>query len=470
MKLFYEPESGRMGDIIPFYEDGIYRLFYLGKGWQSIATQNQLDFSDPRPTGIHGGTGSVVKADGIYHMFYCKFASHPYNRQFVCHATSPDLRDWTEHPEHTFQPDDVIYEMSDWRDPHVIRNEEEGCWWMLVAAQKKGRTMRKGCVGLCKSADLVRWEYCEPLYAPAVNQSALECPDLFRWGDWWYLTYSSYTDRFTAQYRMSRSPCGPWTAPATDTFDSRCFYAPKHGTNGKEHYMYGWNPRRDMNIWNFNPPAYPGKDYNTWDWGGTMIVHRLVQNADGTLGVCPPEAVDSAFPVRETVSFEPLTGSWQLTADAAAADSPCGYASLLMNRIPKRCRLEMKAVFTRTPREFGVALQVDRDFAMGYYLIFEPNRHRVQYKTGLRMYEDGGKMFPYEVEQERPFEWEAGREYRIRIFVDETVLVLYADDQLALSTRMFDRSGLQFGLFVSDGSAQFRDIRLYTENTEDGEN
>ena len=29
MKLFYEPESGRMGDIIPFYEDGIYRLFYL---------------------------------------------------------------------------------------------------------------------------------------------------------------------------------------------------------------------------------------------------------------------------------------------------------------------------------------------------------------------------------------------------------------------------------------------------------
>ena len=139
-----------------------------------------------------------------------------------------------------------------------------------------------------------------------------------------------------------------------------------------------------------------------------------------------------------------------------------GYACLLMNRVPECCKLEMDVSFEGNPREFGIALQVDPDFAMGYYLLFEPNRGRIQYKTGLRMYEDGGKMFPYEVEQERPFAWQAGKTYHVRIFVQDSILLLYVDG-VALGTRMFDRKGYRFGLFVSDGAASFRDIRLLTE-------
>ena len=147
----------------------------------------------------------------------------------------------------------------------------------------------------------------------------------------------------------------------------------------------------------------------------------------------------------------------------ACVDTPAGYASLLLNRVPDCCKLEMDVSFEDDPREFGVAVQVDQDFAMGYYLIFEPNRHRIQYKTGLRMYEDGGKMFPYEVEQERPFEWEPGKKHHVRVFVQDSILLLYVDDQAALGTRMFDRQGYRFGLFASDGSAAFSNIRLMTE-------
>lgn len=465
MRIFYHPEDGRMGDIIPFFEDGVFRLFYLGKGWCNISTRDQLHFSDPFCTEIHGGTGSVIKVDQTYHMFYCKFTFHPYMRQYICHAVSDDLRNWTELPEETFQPDDRLYEMSDWRDPHVIWSEEEQCWWMLTAAQQKGRTMRKGCVGLCRSTDLHHWEICPPLYAPATNQSAHECPDMFQWGDWWYLTYSVYTDRFETVYRMARSPRGPWITPKMDTFDTRCFYAAKHGTDGTHHYMYGWNPQREKNLWHFNPEQYPGKDYNTWDWGGTMIVHELVQQSDGTLAVKPPEAVDHAFSRPETMELLPLNGAWVTGSDSACVDTPDAYACMLMNHVPQCGKLEMDVSFEGAPREFGVALQVDPDFALGYYLVFEPNRQRIQYKTGIRMYEDGGKMFPYEVEQERPFEWESGREYHVRIFVQDSILLLYVDDRVALGTRMFDRKGFRFGLFVSDGSARFSNIRLWTEST-----
>ena len=79
--LFYFPEDGRMGDIIPYYEDGAYKLFYLGFGWSNITTRDQLHFENPFKTGIRGGTGSVIKVDGKYHMFYCKFTFQPYMRR-----------------------------------------------------------------------------------------------------------------------------------------------------------------------------------------------------------------------------------------------------------------------------------------------------------------------------------------------------------------------------------------------------
>ena len=201
-------------------------------------------------------------------------------------------------------------------------------------------------------------------------------------------------------------------------------------------------------------------DYNTWDWGGTMIVHKLIQNEDGTLSVTPPEAVDNALVTSVVPEIKPINGKWQVTENSAAVSSPYGYASLLMNQVPEVCKLEMDVRFTDAPREFGVALQLDNDFAMGYYLLFEPNRGRVQYKTGLRMYEDGGKMFPYDVEQERPFTWEADRTYHLRIFVEDSILLLYLDDTIALGTRMLDRKNGRFGLFVSEGSASFENIRL----------
>ena len=458
--IFYCSKSGKVGDVIPYFEEGEFKLFYLDGGWCSVSTKDQLHFYNEYRTAIHGGTGSIVKVNDLYHMFYCKFPNYPYPRQFACHATSSDLVNWEEHPEDSFQPDGEIYEMSDWRDPHVIWNEEEQRWWMLLAAQKRGKTMRKGCVGLCVSSDLKRWEYREPLYAPATNQSAHECPDIFKIGEWWYLTYSVYTDRFQTLYRMSKSPHGPWITPNVDTFDTRCFYAAKHGTNGTEDFMYGWNPRREKNIWKFNPQEAHGMDYNTWDWGGTMIVHKLIQREDGTLCVSPPTAVDQAFSKQVALEWSPINGEWQVKDCSASVESLYGYASLLMNRVQTCCKLEMDIHFTKTPREFGIALQLDSDFAMGYYLLFEPNRGRVQYKTGLRMFEDGGKMFPYDVEQERPFTCEPGRTYHVRLFIQDSILLLYLDDSIALGTRMFDRSGGRFGLFVSEGSACFDNVQL----------
>lgn len=100
---------------------------------------------------------------------------------------------------------------------------------------------------------------------------------------------------------------------------------------------------------------------------------------------------------------------------------------------------------------------------MGCSLVFEPLRNRVQYKSGIRLFEDGGKMFPYEVGMERPLNLTSSNKVHVELFIQDSILVAYFNDQLALSTRMFNYSGRNFGLFASDGKAKFENIKLYTQ-------
>lgn len=274
-RIFYRPDNAWVGDVIPYYEDGEFKLFYLhgwrdnyreglDHGWHLLGTKDFVNYREDGACKIEGGTGHILKVDDIYHMFYCIF---PEGKQFACHAVSKDLQTWEPIPEDTFGPDGEIYELADWRDPFVFWNEEEGQYWMLIAALTKGPTNRKGCTGLLSSKDLKHWEYREPLYAPNLHVGAHECPDLFRIGEWWYLIYSSYTGRFGTFYRMSRSLNGPWITPQEEAFDGRAYYAAKSVSDGQKRYLFGWNPTKDDDLFGWNPPKASGKDYDTWGLG-----------------------------------------------------------------------------------------------------------------------------------------------------------------------------------------------------------
>lgn len=45
------------------------------------------------------------------------------------------------------------------------------------------------------------------------------------------------------------------------------------------------------------------------DWGGTMVVHKLIQNHDGTLSVTVPQAVDETLKLKHKTPMVPIAGS-----------------------------------------------------------------------------------------------------------------------------------------------------------------
>lgn len=77
MQLFYTPQHARVGDVIPYYEDGKFHLFYLKNwnpyfgsdrkdGWHLLNTKDMVHYGPETAIGILGETGSVIWADGLF--------------------------------------------------------------------------------------------------------------------------------------------------------------------------------------------------------------------------------------------------------------------------------------------------------------------------------------------------------------------------------------------------------------------
>ena len=181
-----------------------------------------------------------------------------------------------------------IYHYSDWRAPRVVYREDLDEYWMFLAARANKPHSQTGCVGLCVSKDLKTWEYREPVYFPERFNGACECPDVFRMGDWYYLVFSSYTNLFGTYYVKCPVDGTGWQIPENHRLDARAFYAAKTAGHDMERYICGWNPTKDENIFGFWPDKFKGRDCRTWDWGGSMVVHQLIQQPDGNLGLALP--------------------------------------------------------------------------------------------------------------------------------------------------------------------------------------
>ena len=466
--FFYKPEGAWAADFVPFYKDGRFHLFYLhdwrdpaqhgeGTPWYQVGTKAFCQFAEhgemlPRGTreeqDLYVFTGSVIEAEGRYHIFYTGHNPHFREKgkpaQAVMHAVSEDLLHWQKVPQDTFYAPQQRYEPHNWRDPFVFWNPEAEEYWMLLAARvRTGPSRRRGCTALCASRDLGRWEVREPFWSPGLYFTH-ECPDLFAMGDWWYLVFSEFSERCVTRYRMSRSVSGPWLTPANDTFDGRAFYAAKTAFDGERRFIFGWNATREQE-----------KDYGRWQWGGNLVVHELVQLPDGRLSVCVPDSVDRAFGMRERAHFRPGLGHCRIVPSGVEITVPESFGCALSDMMPKRCKLEAAIALAEDTEACGIMLRASNDLERAYYIRLEPRRNRMVFDAWPR----AGDV-PFMVGLERPLELTAGRRVELKVLVDGTVCEVYAANQVAMSTRLYDLRAGRWGVFVQQGSARFENLGI----------
>lgn len=476
-KIFYKPDHAWVGDLIPYYENGRYYAFYLhdprsqenkyaeDTTWHLVTTE---DFSAITYHGeaIHRGdetqpdynayTGSVVKdEEGIYHVFFTAFNENitigGKAVQSVMQATGTDLFHLETDREFLFTADDVLYESFDWRDPFVFYHAREKCWWMLLAARRKNSgALRGGCIALCKSKDLKNWSIEEPFFDPHMYIT-MECPEVFEMGGKWYLVFSTFSDRFVTHYRIADSVEGPWKIPENDAFDTRADYAIKTASDGKRRYAFGWIASKKGSC-----------DFGPWEWGGTMVMHEVVQNPEnGELFVRPIKAVEEHYSQPVPLKSERI---WNAKWDAKEKRLSSQMMGALLYDIPRDCFSLDISFRVEYAVEFGIALHASDGLETGYFLRMDPRTQQMAWDQwprapkGLYQWQIKGDM-PYWPETLRPLP--KGNEYRVKIIREDDICVVYVNDQIAMSTRMYDHKGNSAGIYLVQGSIVAEDIKLF---------
>lgn len=462
--------EGYIGDVMPYYAAGAFHLYFLhdaktkpsGLGFHDI---HQLETSDLKTYDYKGrmvpygavdepdfgvGTGSVVAVGNQYYFYYTGHnESSPFiqqnARESVLCAVSEDLEHWTKLPDFKLTAPAGYYDY-DFRDPHVFYNQTDGKYWMVVSTQTDPG--RKAVLLVFTTSDPAgqNWEVSGPLYTTTVEENylMLECADIFEMGGYWYLLFSeNWSEAKGTRYRMATSLSGPWITPDEDRLDGEYLYAAKTAFDGNHRYLFGWAARKS-----------PETNAGGKQWAGNLVTHQLWQNTDGTLRVSQPQVVSDAFDtdiaptvVTATSGVTESGNQWQFSgADswALATFEPLGATS----------RMTME-VSPGTTGRTGMILSYDADTQSGVMLAMEPSESRL----AAYMLDNGNRTLVNYLS----FDF-AETTYELSLTINKGVGVIYLNDQVAFTNRIYDTAGNPWALFAEQGSATYAELTLYKPN------
>ena len=432
-----------VGDCMPYYEDGVYYIYYLKESGDSyrhsiyLATTTDFltyeDYNDPILVSSDSpaqdewiGTGSVVKVDDTYYLFYTGHTdtgSFEY-KETVMLAKGSSLTSFEKVAGWEITPDDSLNQKRDFRDPQGYYDEEAGTLSFTITASQDGVAR---ILKYTVSKDLSEITYDGIIFTDPIGKVYnLECSDTFQIGDTWYLTYSAQDD--VLWYASSDEPYGPYSQP--QSLDGPLFYAAKHVEDSEHVYMAGWARRsrseRDTR--------------NVSEWAGNLVVQQVRQLPDGSLVLEPVDAI--AAQVEEPLPLLDESPEISLSAqDEAVYSEICNAADSFL--------LEGDFCF-EDGGCFGLAFDF-KDGEEDYKLIsVDPENEK------LLLQFRGGSVTPAASD----VSLDPGKSYHFRYIQEDSVGVFYIDEVTAFTVRLYGVADKTMYLFAQGGGVTFSGLKM----------
>ncbi|KRB59943.1 glycoside hydrolase family 32 protein [Flavobacterium sp. Root186] len=455
--------AGYTGDIMPFFDNGKFHIYFLhdaqnkpaGKGFHDIHEYISTDlvhftyegqmipFGKTTDPDFAIGTGSVVKVGNLYCFYYTGHNETPAfvqsnARESVLCATSTDLKNWTKVPSFKITAPAGYYNY-DFRDPHVFYNEELKKYSMLVSTQTEGR---KAVLLHFTSADPAsgKWDVQTPIYAttPQENYLMMECADIFKMGNYWYLMFSeNWSGNKGTHYRMAASINGPWTTPENDIIDGEYFYAGKTASDGGKRYVFGWNARKT-----------PENDLGNKDWAGNMVIHELIQNSDGTLGTQAPQKVKDLFSKKITAEVDKISENVTINNGNYTLSGVTNKALATFKSIGKKAKITAEVTLGNANGISGFVFHTN-DSGSYYKIVFDITK---------------GKIIGYNSASQEvtriPFQFQTNTKYAVEIITEGSVVVLYINGKAALTNRIYGRDKNKWGLIAEGQNTVISNLQI----------
>lgn len=347
---------------------------------------------DGRPTIFYTG---VVAIDGVRTESVC-----------VAHG-SDDLRMWTqaEQPLIAAAPPEITTGVH--RDPFIFG--EPGAWRMLLGSSLVDAAGRaSGAVLGYRSEDLVSWAYDGVLFqrpsglGPIDTGPLWECPQVVRQGDDDILIFSVNVEGQPDALRYSVFAVGTLTDIA---FEPRAMGRLDHGDVFYAPAIMVGDPSRVL-LWGWIQERHDRLDV---DHNGALSLPRVVELREGRMRVAP---------APELLALRTTT----VTA-GEIGDGGQGRAVSLAKVLGPAEGFELEASIVQGAR---VALDLGADGLSIYRLTLDE-------VAGIATVESGGSG-PFQAPLPPLPE---GARRHVRLFVDGSVMELFIDDEVAVTTRCY---------------------------------
>lgn len=387
--------------------------------WQYAPIALIPDVSGPDADGCW--SGCVVDDNGIPTLVY---SGHRDGHQRPCLAISTDgLQTWQKYPGNPViaaAPPDL--DLIGFRDHSVWR--EGDVWHMLIGG---GLRAQGGVVLRYRSRDLRAWEYCGPLLVgdarhadPVWTGAMWECPDFFALQDrhvllvsaWDSLPYHSLA--FVGRYQNEQFT--PEVVHKLDYGDQH-FYAPQslRDSQGRR-IVFGW--------------AMEGRDMAAQQaagWAGVLSLPRELRiGADGRVAM---------LPIHELALLRGAHVSWRgLTVRP-------GEPIALLNVAGAALELALELGPSASGGS-GLVLRRSPDGAEETRIIYQPEAGELMIDRSRSSLSPGVARDAHIA----PLQLAAGEPLRLRVFLDHSILEVFANDRVAITTRIYPTRADSLGI------------------------
>ena len=478
-------DSVHYGDVMPYFNssDNQFYIYYLKNiwsdatsqhhPWYGVSTNNFYSYTDLSggellSSSSNGcdpdfsvGTGSVVKSGSTYYAFY---SAHNPNYPSSCVtkaegimlATSSSLNTaYTKQSSFTtlYPPTGLNFdEQNNFRDPYVFYDSSASKYYMLVAARNNENGTWRGVIIDYTSTDLYHWSYQGIIYdGGAINYFMMETPQMFKIGSYYYLIFSD-TNTKDVLYRKSTSITGPWGYPAgNDRIEGNGIYAAKVAAdNNGNQYIFGWTNSLVGNV-----------DSGAWNWGGNMVAHQLVQQTNGDLTIQMPSGVKTYM--ENQVYTTTVNSQWGNVTNtitgtnsySLVSDTDMNISNVIFNPVNlDRYKISAVVSYSSASKDFGFMVGACDGYNNFYSLRFVPSQNRFSFDKVNRSSLTATTVATNDV----PITLAPNTNYNVDIVVENSMVIIYLNNQVALSCRIYKARRTNWGIFVDHSHATFNYI------------
>ena len=239
--------------------------------------------------------------------------------------------------------------------------------------------------------------------------------------------------------------------------DTRAFYAGKTASNGTDRYIWGWCPFCSGGDIHEKNISVGGGDGNEPNWSGALVCHKLIQHDNGILTLGEVPAIKAKYNKEQTLSIMASNGA-SPSGDSRGASLSGNDAYLLYNRLGTHNHISFTVKTSNNWDRFGISLVRGTDSKKYYTMVVNPedeNHRKVNFEqegTEGQGFVDGIDGYWFE----RP----ADNVYNINIYTDNSVMVMYINDNVCYTQRIYGIQKNCWSINNYGGSVTVSDVKV----------